>query len=113
MRPGSRAWHEGPDSPKPETPETQAGVRPTRREELTTDAVAKRTGMTRALMECPETRKYLEMCAITGETPPVLPDPADASFSKRQWEKAFASFKYRLRGLGAFHDGEALSWFVE
>ena len=69
--------------------------------------------MTRALMECPETRKYLEMCAITGETPPVLPDPDDASFSKRQWEKAFADFKYRLRGLGAFYHGEDIGWFVE
>jgi hypothetical protein len=64
-------------------------------------------------MECPETRKYLEMCAITGETPPVLPDPDDASFSKRQWEKAFAEFKYRLRGLGAFFDGVDMCWFAD
>ena len=86
--------------PEAEAPEQPAKGRRPRVPQLTPEQVNKRKKYLTKWSTHPEVKRYLEMCAITGEKPFELPDPEDATISKRQWEARVSVLLECARGFG-------------
>ena len=87
-----------------EAPEQPAKGRRPRLPQLTPEQVNKRKKYLKMWSTHPEVKRYLEMCAITGEKPFELPDPEDATISKRQWETRVGLLLECARGFGVRGD---------